>query len=79
MCAVGKYYAELYTAQPPPTLDEQARQALTQRVQDHLTEAERSMLAALPTVKEIEDVLFSLPPNKAPGVDGVSAEALRKT
>lgn len=79
MCAVGRYYAELYTAQPPTALDEQARQALTHRVQDHLTEAERSMLAALPTEKEIEEVLFSLPANKAPGVDGVSAEAMRKT
>ncbi|OAE26836.1 hypothetical protein AXG93_1429s1010 [Marchantia polymorpha subsp. ruderalis] len=39
----------------------------------------RTMLSALPTEKEIEDVLFSLPLNKAPGVDGISAEALRKT
>lgn len=37
------------------------------------------MLAAQPSESGIEEVLFSLPANKAPGVDGVSAEALRKT
>lgn len=55
------------------------RSAMMQRVENKLTDAERLMLSAPPTVKEVEDVLFSLPANKSPGVDGVSVEALRKT
>ncbi|OAE26489.1 hypothetical protein AXG93_815s1520 [Marchantia polymorpha subsp. ruderalis] len=77
--AVGKYYADLYTAQTPTPQDSLARQEIMCMVEDNLLEAERAMLAAPPTEKEIEDVLFSLPINKAPGVDGISAEAMRKT
>ncbi|OAE25854.1 hypothetical protein AXG93_2145s1530 [Marchantia polymorpha subsp. ruderalis] len=79
MCTGGQYYAELYTAQAPSTADILTRQELMDRVADHLTDAERSMLSALPSEKEIEDVLFSLRHNKAPGVDGISAEAMKRT
>ncbi|OAE25856.1 hypothetical protein AXG93_2145s1550 [Marchantia polymorpha subsp. ruderalis] len=66
MCAVGQYYAELYTAQTQSTEDAVTREELLHSVEDNLTDAERSMLAAPPLEKEIEDVLFSLPHNKAP-------------
>lgn len=79
LCAVGKYYADLYSAQTCTEEDIYVRSAMMQRVENKLTDAERLMLSAPPTVKEVEDVLFSLPANKAPGVDGVSVEALRKT
>lgn len=79
MCAVGQYYADLYTAQTQSIEDAATRDELMHSVDDNLTDAERSMLAAPPSEKEIEDVLFMLPHNKAPGVDGISAEALKKT
>ncbi|OAE30170.1 hypothetical protein AXG93_4295s1250 [Marchantia polymorpha subsp. ruderalis] len=76
---VDQYYAKLYTAQALSTEDISTRQELMGRVEDHLKDVERSMLSALPLEKEIEDVLLSLPHNKAPGVDGISAEALKRT
>ncbi|OAE26838.1 hypothetical protein AXG93_1429s1030 [Marchantia polymorpha subsp. ruderalis] len=79
MCAVGQYYADLYTAQTQSIEDAATRDELMHSVDDNLTDAERSMLAAPPSEKEIEDVLFMLPHNKAHGVDGISAEALKKT
>ncbi|OAE26483.1 hypothetical protein AXG93_815s1460 [Marchantia polymorpha subsp. ruderalis] len=79
LCAVGKYYAELYTAQTPTAEDRQTRRDILHKVENHVSNSERTMLSALPIEKEIEDVLLSLPLNKAPRVDGISAEALRKT
>ncbi|OAE19803.1 hypothetical protein AXG93_715s1010 [Marchantia polymorpha subsp. ruderalis] len=79
LCTIGKFYADLYTARPNDETEAIAKKELMGKLTDKLSAADKLMLSAPPTEKEIEDVLFALPLNKAPGVDGISAEALRKT
>lgn len=79
LCAIGKYYADLYSSQVCTGQDLTTRIELMIPVQDKLVGAECSMMAATTTLAKIEQVLFNLPSNKAPGVDGISAKTLRKT
>lgn len=78
LCTVGRYYSDLYSSQGCSGTELQVREKLLDRLEDKLSDADRHMLAAPPSEREVEEVLFALPENKAPGVDGVSAEALIK-
>lgn len=72
----GRYYENLYRAEPRSTQQAAARATMMGNVRRRLSAAEQAMLSEVPSLQEIEEIVMLLPHNKAPGPDGVSAEVM---
>lgn len=76
--AIFTFYSDLYTKDPRVgehrALQEEALALITEKVSPE----ENKNIASLPSKAEIEKMVFDLPHNKVPGIDGVTAEMLPK-
>ncbi|KAL2607509.1 hypothetical protein R1flu_026082 [Riccia fluitans] len=71
-----QYYQELYRQYPVSDEDEELRQRVLNLVHKRLTVAHNTGLTEVPT-EEIGKVILTLKSEKAPGIDGMTAEVLR--
>lgn len=75
---VGRFYYKLYTPERETSAEDmQERQEILQRCQVRLSDSARILVEAPPTKKEITDTLLSMPNNKSPGIDGLTAEVFK--
>ncbi|KAL3680548.1 hypothetical protein R1sor_023504 [Riccia sorocarpa] len=74
--AVHTAFSELYQAEEEDTLILAERREMLQLIDKRLTHQQNRAFRELPSTELIEEVIRSLPTEKAPGLDGVTAEVL---
>lgn len=78
MTDIGDAYAEIYTKDEQVELHAAERQQVLSLIDWILAAEERATLDRLLDAAEIEEVVMWLPGKKVPGLDGLTAEVLRK-
>ncbi|KAL3682870.1 hypothetical protein R1sor_000892 [Riccia sorocarpa] len=73
---IEKTYSELYTAEPETGNIREARAEILQMMDRKLSSQQNKSLEETPTEELIEETVKSLPLEKSPGFDGVTAEVL---
>ncbi|KAL3690929.1 hypothetical protein R1sor_004580 [Riccia sorocarpa] len=73
---VRRTFTQLYQEEPEADNVEQLRQDLLSLTDKRLTTSQNRSLRTRPTEEFIKEVVFSLPSDKAPGIDGVTFEVL---
>ncbi|KAL3696088.1 hypothetical protein R1sor_010164 [Riccia sorocarpa] len=73
---VEETYTELYTADLDTVQAETGRREALQLIDKKLTVEQNTKLGASPSEECIEEIRRSVPKDKAPGIDGVTAEVL---
>ncbi|KAL3682492.1 hypothetical protein R1sor_000514 [Riccia sorocarpa] len=76
---VHSYYQNLYMSQLEGAQDREERAEVLNLVDRGLTEEDNQMLAELPCVQEITGMVDSLPKEKAPGDDDLTADVLQES
>ncbi|KAL3681966.1 hypothetical protein R1sor_024922 [Riccia sorocarpa] len=74
---IHQFYSDLFSAEECTEDRRQAREAVVGTVSSQLTEEESDRMSRVSDQKEIEEVVFRLKKNKAPGIDGLTAEVLQ--
>ncbi|KAL3686523.1 hypothetical protein R1sor_009097 [Riccia sorocarpa] len=75
---IGNFYSELYTEEADePGTDEECQRVLS-RITCQVGEEENLHLEGKPSDQEVEECVKNLAKDKAPGLDGVSADVLRE-
>ncbi|CAM6099469.1 unnamed protein product [Calypogeia fissa] len=77
MAEISKFYKTLYSRNKQVDRNYGLRQQVLKMITLRLNDEQNSELVKLPKEEEIWAVVDNLPKNKAPGLDGVTAEVLR--
>ncbi|KAL3677809.1 hypothetical protein R1sor_020765 [Riccia sorocarpa] len=71
---VHEFYQTLFSSEPRTSSKTAALLEVLDLVQARVSRPDNDMIIAVPDREEIENVVFSLPVNKAPGYDGLTIE-----
>ncbi|KAL3698736.1 hypothetical protein R1sor_012812 [Riccia sorocarpa] len=78
MQEIGRFYADLYEQPEVSTGEELAREQVLSYGDTKVSSQQNEALAAVPEMEELEKIVKGLPEEKAPGLDGVTAEVLTR-
>ncbi|KAL3693216.1 hypothetical protein R1sor_006867 [Riccia sorocarpa] len=74
---IQEFYQELYSAEPETEDRRAAREEVVGLINSRLTVEESSKMSRQPDPTEIKGVVFGMAANKAPGIDGLTADVLK--